>query len=33
MRRLGLQGVVRGKQVNTTISDKANPWPLDKANR
>jgi len=33
MRRLGLQGVVRGKSVKTTISDKANPCPLDKVNR
>lgn len=33
MRRLGLQGVVRGKPVKTTISDKANPCPLDKVNR
>jgi len=33
MRRLGLQGVVRGNPVKTTISDKANPCPLDKVNR
>jgi len=33
MRRLGLQGVVRGKPVKTTISDKATPCPLDKVNR
>lgn len=33
MRRLGLQGVVRGKSVKTTISDKSNPCPLDKVNR
>jgi transposase InsO family protein len=33
MRRLGLQGVVRGKPVKTTISDKANPCPLGKVNR
>ncbi len=33
MRRLGLQGVIRGKPVKTTISDKATPCPLDKVNR
>lgn len=33
MRRLDLQGVVRGKPVKTTISDKAKPCPLDKVNR
>ncbi len=33
MRRLGLQGIVRGKPVKTTISDKANPCPLDEVNR
>ncbi|MDT4829658.1 IS3 family transposase ISAzsp1 [compost metagenome] len=33
MRRLSLQGVVRGKPVKTTISDKANPCPLDQVNR
>lgn len=33
MRRLGLQGVVRGKPIKTTVSDKANPCPLDKVNR
>ena len=33
MRRLGLQGVVRGKPVKTTISDKTKPCPLDKVNR
>ena len=33
MRRLGLQGVVRGKPVKTTISDKATPCSLDKVNR
>jgi len=30
---LGLQGVIRGKSVRTTISDKAAPSPLDKVNR
>jgi len=33
MRRMGLAGVVRGKTVKTTISDKAAPCPLDKVNR
>ena len=29
----GLQGVIRGKPVRTTISDKAAPCPLDHVNR
>ena len=33
MRNLGLQGVIRGKPVRTTISDKATPCPLDHVNR
>ena len=33
MRTMGLQGVVRGKPVRTTISDKAPPCPLDHVNR
>ena len=33
MRTLGLQGVIRGKPVSTTISDKAAPCPLDHVNR
>ena len=33
MRRLGLQGVIRGKTVKTTVSDKATPCPLDQVNR
>ena len=33
MQRLGLQGVMRGKPVRTTISDKATPCPLDRVNR
>lgn len=33
MRRLGLRGVIRGKGVKTTISDKAASCPLDKVNR
>src|SRR4051794_41848348 len=30
---MGLQGVIRGKPVKTTISDKAAPCPLDHVNR
>ena len=33
MRQMGLQGIVRGKSVRTTISDKAAPCPLDHVNR
>ena len=33
MRSMGLQGVIRGKPVKTTISDKAAPCPLDHVNR
>ncbi|MGI4957073.1 MAG: IS3 family transposase, partial [Janthinobacterium lividum] len=33
MRRLGLRGVMRGKVVRTTISDRKAPCPLDKVNR
>jgi transposase InsO family protein len=33
MRRMGLQGVIRGRRVRTTISDKAAPCPLDRVNR
>lgn len=33
MKRRGLRGVVRGKAVKTTISDKAKPCPLDRVNR
>jgi putative transposase len=33
MRTLGLQGVIRGKPIRTTISDKAAPCPLDHVNR
>jgi transposase InsO family protein len=33
MRRMGLQGVIRGKPVRTTISDKAAACPLDHVNR
>ena len=33
MRSMGLRGVVRGKEVRTTIADKALPCPADKVNR
>jgi transposase InsO family protein len=33
MKRLGLQGVRRGRVVRTTIPDKAQPCPLDRVNR
>jgi transposase InsO family protein len=33
MKSMELQGVIRGKAVRTTISDKAAPCPLDKVNR
>ena len=33
MRDMGLQGVVRGKPMRTTVSDKAAPCPLDRVNR
>jgi transposase InsO family protein len=33
MRAMGLQGVVRGKPVRTTMSNKAVPCPLDRVNR
>lgn len=33
MRKMGLQGVIRGRPVRTTISDKAVPCPLDHVNR
>ena len=33
MRQMGLTGVIRGKPVRTTISDKAAPCPLDHVNR
>jgi transposase InsO family protein len=29
MRGMGLQGVIRGKPIRTTVSDKAAPCPLD----
>src|ERR1700730_13921605 len=33
MQTIGLQGVIRGKPVRTTIGDKAMPCPLDHVNR
>ncbi|VFU08875.1 transposase (fragment) [Methylocella tundrae] len=33
MRNMGLQGVIRGKPVKTTVQDKAAPCPLDRVNR
>lgn len=33
MRSMGLQGIIRGKPVKTTVSDKTAPCPLDRANR
>jgi transposase InsO family protein len=33
MKALGLQGVIRGKPVRTTVSDKAAPCPLDLVKR
>jgi putative transposase len=33
MRQMGLQGVVRGKSVRTTVSDAAAPCPRDRVNR
>lgn len=33
VRRLGLQGVVRGKTPRTTVSDRATPCPRDHVNR
>ena len=33
MRVMGLQGIIRGKPIRTTISDKTGPCPLDLVNR
>ena len=33
MRRMGLRGAVRGREMRTTIPDKALPCPADKVNR
>ncbi|RVC83061.1 IS3 family transposase [Mesorhizobium sp. M4A.F.Ca.ET.022.05.2.1] len=33
MRVMGLEGIIRGKPIRTTVSDKAAPCPLDHVNR
>jgi putative transposase len=33
MGAMGLEGIIRGKPVRTTVSDKAAPCPLDRVNR
>lgn len=33
MRDMGLQGVIRGKPIRTTVSDRAAPCPLDHVDR
>jgi transposase InsO family protein len=33
MKKMGLEGVIRGKRVRTTVPDKAAPCPLDHVNR
>jgi putative transposase len=33
MKKMALQGVIRGRRVRTTVSDKAAPCPLDLVNR
>ena len=33
MRKMGLQGVIRGRKVRTTVSDRSAPCPLDHVNR
>ena len=33
MRMMGLQGIIRGKPIKTTVSDKSGPCPLDRVNR
>ena len=33
MRAMGVAGVIRGKPVRTTISDRSAPCPLDRVNR
>ncbi len=33
MRMMGLQGIIRGKPVKTTVSDTSAPCPLDRVNR
>ena len=33
MKQMGIEGIVRGKKVRTTIPDKAAPCPMDRVNR
>ena len=33
MRMMGLQGIIRGNPIKTTVSDKSAPCPLDRVNR
>jgi putative transposase len=33
MRAMGLEGIIRGKPLRTTVSDKGTPCPLDQVNR
>lgn len=33
MRAMGLQGIIRGKPIRTTVPDKTAPSPLDRVNR
>ena len=33
MRMMGLRGIIRGKPVKTTVSNKSAPYPLDRVNR
>src|SRR5690606_35311814 len=33
MKSMGIQGIIRGKPIRTTISDKAAPSPHDRVNR
>ncbi|MGG7519792.1 IS3 family transposase, partial [Allorhizobium undicola] len=33
MRMMGLQGIIRGKPIKTTVSDRSVPCPLDRVNR
>jgi transposase InsO family protein len=33
MKKMALQGMIRGRRVRTTVSDKATPCPLDRVNR
>src|SRR5258708_12354719 len=33
MRAIGLEGIIRGKPIRTTVSDEAAPRPLDHVNR